>query len=595
MATPSEERPMILIVDDDQQIRSLLTELLRVDYECVATASVEEALTVLQAARFDLVLSDIDLGSSSGLNLVPRILEHSPETVVIMISGQQAIESAIEALRVGAFDYITKPLDLRLVQASVQRGLGHHKLLREKRQYENHLEELVQQRTAEIEHLAYYDRLTDLPNRFLFADRSAQAIAIAQRDQHMVGLLMVSLDRFKQVSDTLGHEAGDLVLAEAALRLRDCIGESDTIARFDGDEFAVLSTRVQQAGEATETAMAISAAFKAPFRLGEQDVYVTTSVGISLFPANGEDSTTILKNAGAALDRARKNGGNNYQFYAADMNGMALKRLALESSLRRGVENDEFIVYYQPVLNLASGEIVGVEALVRWQHPEFGILPPARFLDLAEETGLIFAIGETVLRRACLDTLAWEKRGLGSLRLAVNISARHFQQDTFLARVFAILEETGFEPTRLELELTETSIMDNAQSAVAVLQQLRDRGLRVAIDDFGTGYSSLSYLKQLPIDTVKLDRSFVSEATTDPNDAALVMAIITLAHNLQLRVIAEGVETEEQRTFLRLLRCDEGQGYLFGKPMPADVLASEIGRRLSTEAETLLIPSFSGT
>ncbi|HVQ36326.1 MAG TPA: GGDEF domain-containing phosphodiesterase, partial [Pyrinomonadaceae bacterium] len=338
--------------------------------------------------------------------------------------------------------------------------------------------------------------------------------------------------------------------------------------------FAILLTHLNHAGDVTETANAIGQSFKPPFRLGDHDVYVTSSIGVGLFPANGEDSATILKNAGAALFRARQSGGDNYQFYAAEMNALAVKRLALESSLRRAVENDEFVVHYQPVLNLATGETIGVEALVRWRHPEFGILAPARFIDLAEETGLIIDIGETVLRRACLQTIAWEERGLGCLRMAVNISARHFQQKNFLERIFAILEETGLDPKRLELELTETSMMQNAESASALLHQLRERGVRVAIDDFGTGYSSLSYLKKLPIDTVKLDRSFVSEATTDPNDAALVMAIITLAHNLQLKVIAEGVETDEQRTFLRLLRCDEGQGYLFGRPLAADVLES---------------------
>lgn len=567
---------MVLIVDDDEQIRNLLRELLCADHKCVVAGSVDEALAILQTVSFDLVLSDINLGPGSGLSLVPRILELAPETVVIMISGQQAIESAIEAMRVGAFDYITKPLDVRHVHAAVRRALSHHKLLAEKRQYENRLEELVQRRTAEIEHLAYHDRLTDLPNRVLFADRSAQAIAIAHREQHVLAVLLVSLDRLKKVTDTLGHAAGDVVLSEAAVRLRSCIGDGDTVARFEGGEFALLLTHLNQAGDAAEASLAISEALKPPFRLGEQDVYMTASIGISLFPSNGENSATILKNAGAALRRAQKRGGNNYQFYAADMNALAVKRLALETSLRRAVENDEFIVHYQPVMNLATDAIVGAEALVRWHHPELGILPPAKFIGLAEETGLILEIGETVLRRACRQTRAWEDGGYGRLRIAVNISALHFQQRNFLERIVEILGETTLDPHRLELELTETSIMENAEAAAELLRQLRTLGVRVAIDDFGTGYSSLSYLKRLPIDTVKLDRSFVNGATTDPNDAALVMAIITLAHNLKLKVVAEGVETEEQKTFLRLLRCDEGQGYLLGKPMPPDVFAATL-------------------
>jgi diguanylate cyclase (GGDEF)-like protein len=573
MADNLQKRPMILIVDDDEQIQNLVRELLCADHECVVVGSFEKALAVLQSVSFELVLSDINLGASSGLNLVPRILEQTPETVVIMISGQAAIESAIEAMRVGAFDYITKPLDVRHVRAAVRRALNHHKLLTEKRQYENHLEELVQQRTAEIEHLAYHDRLTDLPNRFLFADRCAQAIATAQHDKHLLGVLLVSLDRLKKVTDTLGHAAGDIVLSEAAGRLRRCIGESDTVARFDGDEFALLLTHLNQTGDATEASMAIIEAFKPPFRLGEQDVYMTASIGISLFPSNGEDSATILKNAGAALYRARKS-GTNYQFYAADMNAMAIKRLALETSLRRAVENDEFITYYQPVLNLATDEIVGVEALVRWRHPEFGILPPAKFIGLAEETGLILGIGESVMRTACAQVRAWQERGFGRLRASVNVSARHFKQKGFLDRVVQILTETRLDPSCLELELTETSIMENTEFAANLLAEIRQLGVKVALDDFGTGYSSLSYLKRLPIDTVKLDQSFVKGATTDPDDAALVMAIVTLAHNLRLRVIAEGIETAEQLAFLRLLRCDEGQGYLFGKPAPADAFES---------------------
>ena len=565
---------MILIVDDDEQIQNLVRELLCADHECVVVGSFEEALAVLQTVSFDLVLSDINLGASSGLNLVPRILEQTPETVVIMISGQAAIESAIEAMRVGAFDYITKPLDVRHVLAAVRRALDHHKLLEEKRQYENHLEELVQRRTAEIEHLAYHDRLTDLPNRFLFADRCAQAIATAQHDKHLLGVLLVSLDRLKKVTDTLGHSAGDIVLSEAAARLRRCIGDSDTVARFDGDEFALLLTHLNQAGDATEASMAIIEAFKPPFRLGEQDVYMTASIGISLFPSNGEDSANILKNAGAALYRARKSGDNNYQFYAADMNVLAVKRLALETSLRRAVENDEFIAYYQPILNLATDQIVGVEALVRWRHPEFGILPPAKFIGLAEETGLILDIGELVLRTACAQVRAWQERGFGRLRASVNVSARHFKQKGFLDRVVQILAKTRLDPSCLELELTETSIMENTEFAAKLLAEIRQLGVKVALDDFGTGYSSLSYLKRLPIDTVKLDQSFIKGATTDPDDAALVMAIVTLAHNLKLRVIAEGVETKAQREFLRLLRCDEGQGYLFGKPAPADAFES---------------------
>lgn len=578
MRESSAEKPAILIIDDDDQIQSLLKELLKPEYECVNVGSAEEALEVLKTINFDLVISDIQMEGISGLDLVPRVLKDTPDTVVVMISGQQSIDSAIEAMRAGAFDYITKPLDLRHVQAAVRRALAQHKLLQEKRQYENHLEDLVAQRTAEIEHLAFYDRLTDLPNRTLFADRCAQALASAQRSKRLVGVMIVCLDRFKKVSDTLGHAAGDIVLSETGARLQSCVSGADTVARFDGEEFGLLLTQIPEAGDLADLGLALHDVFKEPFRLGEQEVYVTTSIGISLFPSNGEDSNTILKNAGAALYRAKQQGGNNHQFYAADMNAQAVERLALENSLRHAIENHEFITYYQPVVDLVSNEIVGMEALVRWQHPELGVLPPAKFIGLAEDTGLIVDIGGQVMRTACAQTQKWHDEGLGRLRISVNVSARQFQQGNFLDQIVQVLDETRLDPACLELELTETSIMENAESAAQLLTEIRKLGVKIAIDDFGTGYSSLSYLKRLPIDTVKLDRSFVKGATTDPDDAALVMAIITLAHNLRLTVIAEGVETAEQLSFLRLLRCDEGQGFLFSRPVPADVFAAAIAR-----------------
>lgn len=575
MVTSNSNRPTILIIDDVEQIRLLLRELLS-EHECVLAASAEEALAVLENRRFNLVLSDINMPGISGLDLVPRILAKSPETVVVMVSGEQTIESAIEAMRAGAFDYVTKPLDLRHVQAAVDRALAQHKLLSEKRRYEDHLEELVKERTAEIEHLAYYDRLTDLPNRNLFADRCAQAMAIAQRKDGLVGVLLVALDRFKKVTETLGHAAGDVVIMEAAARLDKCVAEGDTLARIDGDEFALLLTGVPDSSDLAEASLEIAEVFKDPFHLAGQQVYVTTSTGISVFPNNGEDASTILKNAGAALYRAKKMGGNNYQFYAAHMNSQAVRRLALETGMRHAIENHEFIPYYQPIVNLATTEVIGAEALLRWQHPDEGVLPPARFIAVAEDTGLILDIGEKAMRAACAQTRAWHDQGCGPLNIAVNVSARQLRQKHFLDRLVEILIETRLDPTCVELELTETTIMENTDVTAKLLAQIRNLGMKVAIDDFGTGYSSLSYLKKLPIDTVKLDQSFVQGATTDPNDAALVMAIITLAHNLKLKVIAEGVETPEQLTFLRLLRCDEAQGFLFGKPVPADVFEASI-------------------
>ncbi len=590
MADAVTHKPTILIIDDDEQVRNVLTEVLSVSNECTAVSSAEDALAVLATMEFELVISDINMGGISGLDLVPRVLKRTPDTVVVMISGQQTIDFAIDAMRVGAFDYITKPLTIRQVETAVRRAISHHRLLKGKRQYEEHLEDLVRERTAEIERLAHYDRLTDLPNRKLFSDRCTQALTSAQRHNQSVAVLLVSLDRFKKIADTLGQGAADIVLSEAAARLQTCAGEGDTVARFDGDEFALLLTQIGETGELIEVGLAIREAFKPAFRLGGQDVYLTASVGISLYPFNGGDVATIVKNAGAALYRAKSGGGNCYQFYTADMNSMALKRLALETGLRRAVENEEFINLYQPILNLNSGELVGVEALVRWRNPQFGVLPAGKFIGLAEDTGIIVDIDYLVMRAACIQTRAWQAT-FGDLRVAVNVSARHFGQKSFLQRIVGILDETNLDPDCLELELTETSIIENGESAARLLAEIRDLGVKIAIDDFGTGYSSLGYLKSLPIDSVKLDRSFVQGATTDPDDAALVRAIVTLAHNLRLRVTAEGVETNEQVTFLRLLNCDEGQGYLFGWPMAAEIFEPTFAADRKRKKNVVLLSS----
>jgi diguanylate cyclase (GGDEF)-like protein len=583
MSEKGRSKAHLLIIDDEPEIRNVLSEFLSESYRCVAVNSAEKALALIATERFDLIISDITMERMSGLEMVPHILNEAPQAVIVMISGQQTIEYAIEAMRAGAFDYITKPFDLRHVDAAVRRALGHHQLLEAKLLYENRLEELVRQRTAEVEHLAYYDTLTELPNRILFQDRLGQALAVAQRTGQMLGAIFLALDQYKKINDTLGHALGDLLLKNVAERLKHRVSGSDTVARFDGDEFALLLTQITGTRELVEISRSISEVLRPPFLLEGDEVYVTASIGISLFPGDGTDLTTLLKNAEAALSRARMQGGNNYQFYSSDMNARALKRLALESSLRRAVENEEFSVHYQSQVDLDSMKVVGAEALVRWQHPQLGVLAPADFIPLAEDTGLICPIGTWVLRTACAQTRAWQQEGFARIRIAVNVSPRQFQDENFMQTVVQTLSETGLDSHYLELELTETSIMQNTESAVKTLNGLREIGVKIAIDDFGTGYSSLGYLKRLPIDCVKFDRSFVRGATTDPDDAALVMAMIALAHNLKLRVVAEGVETDKQAAFLRLLRCHEGQGYLFSKPMPAEVfhasLAAEPGRK----------------
>ena len=572
---PAEiQKPTILIIDDEEQIRSLLIDLLGDIYHCSDAGSAEEALAALSQDTFDLVISDIDMGGMSGLELVPRVHSLAPDTVVVMISGNHDIEFAIKALRVGAFDYISKPIDLRHVEASVERALNHHNLLVEKRRYKEQLESLLQQRTAQVDWLAYYDTVTQLPNRALFEDRLAQAVAIARAKNQSLGVLFISLDQFKKVNDSLGHGPGDSLLKEFAERLKSCISKSDTVARFGSDEFALLRSQISGTKDVIETIGSLSQVLKFSFDLPGHELFATASVGVSLFPLDGDDSQTLLKNAGAALYKAKKSGGANYQFYTADMHDLATSRLALETNLRRAITNQEFLVHYQPRVAVDSLAITGVEALVRWQHPQLGLVPPSEFIPLAEDTGLIVPIGEWVLRTACLQGRRWRDEGFAPIQIAVNISGRQFRDQDLSETVIRILEETGFPPVNLELELTESSVMQDADFASGVLSRLKSMGIKISIDDFGTGFSSLVSLKRLPIDALKIDRTFVRDATRDTDDAALVMAIITLAHNLRLKVIAEGVETEEQLKFLQLLRCDEIQGFLFSKPLPAEALTS---------------------
>src|SRR6266576_2961094 len=441
--------PAILIIDDEEQIRHLLTDLLSAEYECVQARSAEDALAVLETGTFDLVLSDINMRGITGLELIPRIHECAPDTVVMMISGQNTIDFAIEALRAGAFDFITKPMDLRQVQAGVARALNHRRLIEDKRRYENHLEELVQERTAKIEHLAYHDRLTDLPNRNLFEIRCEEALATSPAQGGAV--LLVSLDRFKKIVGALGHAAGDVLLTAAAARMQSCIRAHDVIARFETDEFGILLTGIEDAPEAADVALTIADAMKPSFSVGGgQDVFVTTSIGISLFPASGQEATTIIRNARAALDQAKQLAGNNYQFYVPEMNAQAMTSLGLETNLRQAVEENELITYYQPIVSLASGNVVAFEALVRWQHPRLGLLNPVDFISLAEDTGLILEIGDLVMRTACKQIRQWQREGHRPLRIAINVSARQVLEKGFLDQIIGVLAEARLDAQSLE-------------------------------------------------------------------------------------------------------------------------------------------------
>jgi len=423
---------------------------------------------------------------------------------------------------------------------------------------------------GEIEHLAYHDSLTGLPNRPLFLDRMIVALAHAHRYKHGVAVYFLDLDRFKDINDSLGHSIGDELLRAVGERVRKCVREGDTVARFGGDEFTVLAEQIDRVEDAAKIAQKIQEAVKLPFVFGEHELFVTFSIGISLYPADGTDPESLVKNADTAMYRAKEQGRDTYQLYAPAMNARALERLALENMLRKALSHGELIIKYQPLIDLETGEISSVEALLRWNHPELGLLAPAHFISAAEVSGLIVPIGNWVLRTACAQVMAWQTLMNRTFGVAVNLSARQFQQPELVATVVEALRESGLPPHLLELEITESNAMLNAENTIHTLLELKQVGVRISMDDFGTGYSSLSYLKRFPIDTLKLDQSFVRDVVDDFQDAAIVTAVIAMAHSLRLEVVAEGVETLGQLEFFRARKCDKTQGYLFSVPLSTE-------------------------
>ncbi len=419
----------------------------------------------------------------------------------------------------------------------------------------------------QMEYQAYHDALTGLPNRLLFRDRITVALAHAKRNQRTSAVMFLDLDQFKLVNDTLGHTVGDRLLQVIGSRLVTCVRAEDTVARMGGDEFTILLADLHDRRGAAAVAQKVLEAIRQPIHIDEHELYVTTSIGIAIFPDDGADAESVLKNADRAMYRAKEVGRDNYQYATAAIFDAADGRLALERKLRHALEREQFVLHYQPMVEIATGRVVGAEALVRWQDPELGLVPPEEFIRIAEETQLIVPLGAWVLRTAISQMKAWHDAGHALLRVAVNLSPRQFQDRELIATVERVLAETGFPAPFLDLEITESTAMQNAELSLSILNRLKEMGIRISIDDFGTGYSSLSYLKRFPIDTVKIDQDFVRDLTSD--DAAIISAVISMARALNLRVIAEGVETEEQLAFLRREQCAEMQGFLYSQPLAA--------------------------
>ncbi len=439
----------------------------------------------------------------------------------------------------------------------------------------------------QIRKLAYHDVLTGLPNRLLLRDRLQHAMASAQRHQHHLAVLFIDLDSFKNVNDSLGHAAGDLLLMSVASRLCGCVREVDTVARLGGDEFVVVLENLENEANAVAVAAKIHATLARPMTVGTQNLHAAASIGIAIYPEDGESADTLMQNADTAMYQAKARGRGNSRFFAPIMNEQAREKLELENTLLGSLERDEFQLYYQPILDLASGTLSSVEALIRWHSPERGLIPPDKFIPIAEETGAIVRIGDWVIQQACRDLAAWRALGLTAPRVSVNISPRQFRQPGLTSRIHGILLESGIAASQLELEVTESALMERPDLAANLLHDLKALGMGIVIDDFGTGYSSLAYLKKFPIDKLKIDRSFVCDLLSDKSDREITLAVIALSHNLGLQVTAEGVELQAQLDFLRQHDCDSAQGYFFSRPMPPAAFQAFLASERLTEPSRL--------
>lgn len=552
-----EPGPHVLLIEDNPGDARLIQEMLAEEpaapftLRCVDRLS--RGLETLALKKTSLVLLDLSLPDSHGLETFAKVYAHSPKVPIIVLSGNDDQQLALYAVKSGAQDYLVKgKIDRELLTRAMQYSI-------ERKRYQE-----------ELERQANFDSLTGLPNRHLLNDRLKQAVFV-QRNVRSVAVVFIDLDHFKVINDSLGHNFGDEVLRHVSERLESAVREGDTVARLGGDEFVLILNDQTREDMIFRSMRRIIRKVSEPMQVGGRELHITASAGISLYPQDGPDVATLLKNADAAMYRAKGKGRNTFQFFTTEMNDLANERLSMEQSLRRAIDRDELRLYYQPRVNLHNGVVDGVEALLRWQHPERGLIAPDRFIPLAEETGLIVPIGEWVLRQACAQGAKWRKAGRRPLVISVNLSARQLWVSGFVRMVGEVVAATGMA-NHLELELTESMVMHDVDKVIATLESLRAIGVRVSLDDFGTGYSSLSYLRRLPLTALKIDGSFVRDinATGGPDDGILARAIISLGHSLHLQVVAEGVETWGQQDFLKAALCDEMQGYFFAKPLPPE-------------------------
>ena len=565
----------VLLVEDNPADTRLVYELLAEKpmgcFDLVTVGRLSAAVTRLRDQHFDVLLLDLSLPDAQGMDTLAEIQAIAPDVPIVVLTGLDDEQVALNAVNAGAQDYLVK-------------GKGDSELLTRALRY------AIERKRSE-KHLAYlaqYDPLTNLPNRTLFQDRLDQAIKHAQRNGGRIGLMFLDLDHFKDINDTLGHEAGDKLLIAAAQRINTCVRNMDTVARLGGDEFTVILPNIKDSRDVTKVACKIKQALAGAFAIDGMEIFVSTSIGIALFPETGENRESLIKNADLALYAAKEKGRSTYQIYESKMRTEVAKRTTMITRLRKALERDEFILEYQPQFDLRNHTLLGMEALLRWNSPDLGIVQPNRFVPLLEETGLIAPVGEWVLFTSCAQNRRWIEAGFKPMSMAVNLSPRQFRQRNLVDTISAILEDTRLPPELLHLEITESALVLDSEHNLTILRGFKALGIKLSLDDFGTGFSSLNYLRLFPFDTLKVDRSFVQSLTVDINSAAIVGAVIELAHRLHLQVIAEGVELQNEAAFLNEQGCDQVQGFLFGTPMTVSHCHSWLNSEPEPRVPTLL-------
>ncbi|HEY9873182.1 MAG TPA: EAL domain-containing protein [Candidatus Obscuribacterales bacterium] len=572
----------ILVIEDEQPVRENILELLDAEgFDAIGAENGRIGVQLALQSVPDLVICDVMMPEVDGYGVL-NALRQDPTTATIpfiFLTAKAAKADLRQGMNLGADDYLTKPFTIAELLGAIATRLQKQATLQERYGI------ALNQAKEQLDYLINYDNLTSLPNRRLLQKRLHEVLAEPNCTQQVVPIICLGLDRFSRINDNMGFAFGDFLLCAVAERLKNCLSETDTLARFSGDKFAFILVNINQKQDAANFAQVILNLISQPFIVNEYEIFLTASIGIALYPDDSDDIDSLLKQADEAMYDAKRQGGNSYQLYTKKINVGSTDPLTLEADLRRGLEREEFKVYYQPQVELGTGEIIGAEALIRWYHPERGLVSPGEFIPLAEENGLIATMEEWVLATACVQTKIWQNAGFSSLKVAVNLSGYQFNQPNLNKKISEILRKTGFNPEFLELELTESLLVKDPEATKAIFRELKALGIQISIDDFGTGYSSLSYLQQFCFDSLKIDQCFVRNITNDAKNAAITKALIQMAHALNLKVVAEGVETEGERAFLCEHKCDVMQGYLFSRPVPAEEFEKLLieGKRLQIQ------------